>query len=1016
MRARGPLDIRRALGILWAKSPDRAGGTMNLLLSHLLDTAAVAGVMWDRFLPRVVHEELDRVAGGPGRGRGLLMWLCGIHDFGKATPSHQRQRPELAAELPAAGLGWEEEIGERYRWEHAPAGAFLLRPLLTGAGWPQEHIRWVWPLVAGHHGFFPVESALGSPPAALRRVDGDSAWEAVRQKLMCVILDELGFGDGLDGLAALCPARPPSRALQLQISGLVVMADWIASGPENFPGVDVLEDVSYAGARRRAEAAWAAIGLQGGFRYLAEPGPGTFRRRFGHDPRPVQELAARAARELDGPGLLIVEAPPGEGKTWAGLIAAETLAARTGAGGVFVGMPVHSTCDPMFRRVREWVRGIDEALAPAVALLHGRRTLDRSWNVLLPQDAVGHCGEEPAAAVHGTAGDPRLVPAQWFFDYARGLLCPFVVAPLDQLLYATTRTKFVMLRMAGLPGKVVVLDEIHAVDVHAQQYLQEGLRWLGQARVPVVLLSATLTAGQRRSLVDAYLAGAAGEEEYTYDGLPQPDGYPSVTAVRYDHGGDGAAPRCVVRRCASALRERDVIVEILPEGPEGAEDTAVDRAVADRAVAALLGEALADGGRALVVRNTAHRAQTLWTGLRTRFGDEVLLLHRQFTAERRAEIADDCLRQLAPGSPERPRRLIVVADQTAEQAFDVDVDLLVTDLAPIDLLLQRAGRLHRDTTVVRPVRLAAPRLVVTGTTAVSGTGGPPRFPARSTALYGRHPLLRAAHLVHRAARTGARLPGAVPRLVGEGYADGDTDLPDGWRATAGAAREQARRDRERRVERAVPRLLTRRGDGRGRTLGGLSYIGLPPADGDEGLSALVRDRAAAEAILLVRDGTGYRTPCGTALGPEGFVADRDDRLVDLVRRHTVELPVSWWGQPALKLGPLPVWGRKPKVNYRLVTARVLILDEHHRGVLGGRAVRYDADLGLVEAEAEAEAGLEVEADAGADAGAEVGVGVEPGVEAEAERGLSGSSVDGTGHGPAENPPDRRSPMGGELWI
>ncbi|WP_318552114.1 hypothetical protein [Kitasatospora fiedleri] len=97
-----------------------------------------------------------------------------------------------------------------------------------------------------------------------------------------------------------------------------------------------------------------------------------------------------------------------------------------------------------------------------------------------------------------------------------------------------------MLRMAGLVGKVVILDEVHAADVYMSQFLLEGLRWLGQAGVPVLLLSATLPPEQRHDLVAAYLAGARSVETAPEVELPQPDGYPNVTA----HGWGRTVRRC----------------------------------------------------------------------------------------------------------------------------------------------------------------------------------------------------------------------------------------------------------------------------------------------------------------------------------------------------------------------------------------------------------------------------------------------------------------------------------------
>ncbi|WP_329129122.1 CRISPR-associated helicase Cas3' [Streptomyces caniferus] len=964
------LDLHAALGALVGKTPSHAGGTTNLLLSHMLDAAAVADVMWERYLAPSTRRRLDETAGGPGRGRGLFIWLCGMHDYGKATPVFQRRWRPGAEAVRAAGLRWHEPTAERFAWHHGRAGGYLLQRLLSAAGWPEEHIGWVWPLVAGHHGFFSVESALKPDRKARGQLEGDERWAEVRLTLVQRLSGELG----LSAFPALAPAVVPTRAVQLQLSGLIVMTDWIASGP-GFRGIDKLADVSFEGARQRAAAAWEKLGLQGGWGELPEPPPDAFAKRFGCEPRPSQELAMETARQMAAPGLMVIEAPLGEGKTRAALMATEILAAKFGADGVFVGMPEWSTDDPMFGRVREWVSRIDEKLADRVALLHGKRTFNKEWSALLrePREvrlaAVGECdederhGESASDDPHGSGdgGPVARVPAEWFFGYARGLLCPFVVGPVDQLLYATTRTKFVMLRMAGLVGKVVVLDEVHATDVYTSQFLLEGLRWFGEAGVPVVLLSATLPTPQRQALVDAYLAGALGREEFTADDLRHPQGYPSATVVW--NAPDGTGHRSAVSVCDSWRTDRPVDVVLLPEAvPEGvaapeehrAADTAADAAVAD-----LLDEELTHGGCALVIRDTVERAQTLCTVLRERFGDQVVLLHEQLPLGTRADRTADCLHRLAPwptGTAAVRPQMIVVATQVAEQAFDVDVDVLVTDLAPIDVLLQRMGRLHRGDRMCRPGRLARPRVIVTGWapgSALPGRDGidadplgrgAPRFPARSQALYGRHLLLRTAALVFTAAGQsgGWSLPGDIPALVAAGYG-GDDEVPEAWRDDTDAARRQEEAERREHIGNASHHLLTRRGDREATTLADLHYVAVPPAKGEAGMTALVRaGDPGVEAVLVIHDGARYLTLSGSVLAEDGAVPDDD--LIDEVLADTVKLPATCSSEAAVELFVPPGWGGHERLKYR----RALVLGADRTASVSGRRLLYDPTLGIMD--------------------------------------------------------------------
>ncbi|MBE1584598.1 CRISPR-associated endonuclease Cas3-HD [Nonomuraea angiospora] len=145
--------VTRQLGALWGKSRQKAGGRTNLLLSHLLDTAAVAEQIWDNYLAPSTKRVLNTLS--QGRGRLFFAWLCGIHDCGKATPAFQRVDPEGAEAVRRAGLSWLEPVVQKARWRHDKAGGTLLLRLLKEAGWQAEQIAWLWPLVAGHHGTVP---------------------------------------------------------------------------------------------------------------------------------------------------------------------------------------------------------------------------------------------------------------------------------------------------------------------------------------------------------------------------------------------------------------------------------------------------------------------------------------------------------------------------------------------------------------------------------------------------------------------------------------------------------------------------------------------------------------------------------------------------------------------------------------------------------------------------------------------------------------------------------------------
>jgi CRISPR-associated endonuclease/helicase Cas3 len=559
-------------------------------------------------------------------------------------------------------------------------------------------------------------------------------------------------------------------------------------------------------------------------------------------------------------------------------------------------------------------------------------------------DDLDQFGMDDDFGIAGSGGDsagddrsPADAPAaaEWFLGPKRGLLAPVTVGTVDQLLHAATRTKHVMLRHAGMAGRVVVLDEVHAYDVYMAQFLFEVLRWLADAGVPVILLSATLPPSLRLRLVRAYLQGALQERDVDVDDLPVPRGYPSATAVCVTDG----KPWSQVVSGSSWRTSMRVGVQVLAEDPDFSPATVAATVIAE----------VGAGGCALVICNTVARAQDVYNALRPVFGEDAVLLHARFTAAERAARTERMVNLLGrPGRPDgaaRAGRLVVVATQVAEQSFDVDVDLLVTDLAPIDLLLQRVGRLHRHDRPAsqRPAGLCRPRAIVSGL--LLRTDNAPTWPAGSRAVYGDHLLLRSAALVADAA-TGAgwSVPADVPGLVAAGY--GDEPLgPPGWAESAARARcDWAERERHREETAAVFLLSGEQELGR-RTLDGLHDRSTAPLDNEEKVAAVVRDGEESVEVVLVRRGpAGYLTLGGRTLGPNGEAAVSYDSVLEEVVGATVRLPANKEITAAARaeLASLPGWRHDPWLR----RARALVLDDGLSALLGTYRLTYNDEIGL----------------------------------------------------------------------
>lgn len=304
------------------------------------------------------------------------------------------------------------------------------------------------------------------------------------------------------------------------------MADWIASNSDedmfplvrNEPWADEDEDFffsesgeeddiqSWSGLRIRADRAWSCVQLP--HAWVPEGIPSScqdlFATRFalpeGAKVRPVQEETVRIARDTRQPGLMVIEAPMGEGKTEAALAAAEILAQRTGRGGVCVALPTMATTDAMFTRVHRWLEALpscDFDNEKTVWLAHGKAQLNNDFRGIIAashrrfssvdQDDVKQESSQNRKKKQIDV-PPETVVSDWLWGRKKGALANFLVCTVDQVLMSALQMKHVVLRQLAMANKVVIIDECHAYDAYMQEYLKMALEWLGGYRTPVILL------------------------------------------------------------------------------------------------------------------------------------------------------------------------------------------------------------------------------------------------------------------------------------------------------------------------------------------------------------------------------------------------------------------------------------------------------------------------------------------------------------------------------------------------
>lgn len=898
------------------------------LHEHLADAAAVAGLLVDRWVSPQVMARLARDLGGVEQVRRLVIWLAAVHDVGKASPAFAVQCGSLADVMRLHGLaaapGFQHDP-DRPRVRHEFVGELAVRSwLVTELGFARRGVAGqLAAVVGGHHGV-PPESGTMAVVKGRKDLAGRGEWEDARASILAWATDLVGGPEALKCVEDTHLSRPA----QALITAVVIMADWIASNDRYFP----LEPLRTAqepprqpDPRRtaaRAAAAWGELALPE--RWAPQPVDDIqaafatrFRREAG-SARPVQVAAVEAAQQQERPGMVIVEAPMGEGKTEAALLAAEALAVRSGADGCFVALPTRATTDAMFSRVLAWMEALPGLPAGAsVTLAHGTASLNDHYRGLLSRGHLCGIGEEP---------DEGVAAHLWLRGRKKGALAQFVIGTIDQVLFAGLKSRHLMLRHLALAGKVVVIDEVHAYDVYMSRYLDRVLHWLGAYGTPVVLLSATLPAGRRAELLAAYDSGSG----TTRPPIMDDPGYPVVCA-------SGLDPRPVKASRPSLT----VGMQWLPDDLD--------------ALVELLGDALADGGCAVVVRNTVARVQETADRLVAEFGDEsVTVNHSRYLACDRARTDTGLLRRFGPPGPDtdRPRWHIVVASQVVEQSLDVDFDLMVTDLAPVDLVLQRIGRLHRHVRP-RPPELERPRCVLVGVEDWVAT--PVRAVPGSRRVYGEHTLLRSAALL--AERDNVMLPDDIAPLVQAGYSEA-TLGPASWHTAMQAAAAAEMVSTAKRRARAEDFLLGEIGAPTA-TLNGWVRAGVGDADRDPRALAQVRDGAETLEVLVVqrdRDG-GLLTPDWIHAGA-GQQIPLDEKvpggLARTVASCALRLPLAMSHEgvafdviTALERNHYASFDQAPLLKEQLV----LVLDADRRAELrhGAAAFRltYDPHRGLL---------------------------------------------------------------------
>ena len=690
--------------------------------AHAMDTAGIMLKLLNHWLPGHIVDRISEK--NPKIELDKLVLFLGLnHDVGKMIPVFQAKIcdniPYLRERIVSEGI--EIKAFSEYIAKNGTPHSYAGEAILLENGCPEG----VASVIGSHHGtpFPDYKDVMSNMRNCEENFYGRAGKSSSQGKLWRSIWERwIHFTLSYSGYESIDQIPEIDVPTQVVLSGLLMMADWIASNETYTPFLLLEDSDTELEYPDRIEQIWNNLSFPDQWIpscwFMDED---AFEAQYGFWPNVMQRKMLQAVEEATTPGIYILEAQMGFGKTEAALSAAEVLASKWHCEGIYFGLPTQATANGIFPRLKTWAQNQSEDVQLSIKLAHGMATLQKGYRELFHGQAEQNEDEKNGLIVH-----------RWFEGRKQALLSSFVVGTVDQLLMAALQQKHFMLRHLGLAGKVVIIDECHAYDSYMSCYLERVLEWLGIYEVPVILLSATLPAQRRVKLVEAYHGRAFNEES---EGWRDNEVYPLLTYT------DGEC----VRQQIIPVNASSKTIKIIRGDVNQIED--------------ILKEKLAEGGCAGVIVNTVTQAQEIAHELREKMPDyTVLLVHARFTIEDRQQAEEELLERLGKFSGIEKRNLIVVGTQILEQSLDIDFDILITQLAPMDLLLQRIGRLHRHGQRIRPDRLQEPVCMVCGCEELD---------EGSKQIYGEWILARTVQLLPEK----IDLPKDISPLVQEAYRD-----------------------------------------------------------------------------------------------------------------------------------------------------------------------------------------------------------------------------------------------------
>ena len=883
------------------------------LRAHLEETRKMMVFLYDRYLNDAQRKLLNAGFEGEDEVIRMLKFLGFEHDLGKATPAFQSKSSRMKD-------GIHHELDMKIKEKNPILMTFngsctgeTPHNLASEALLEYNGVNpYVGAIIGGHHGKpFPTRQKKDIKNHTSNYWQTDS--ESEQQKEWKEVQDRI-FHEGLKKAGYSSADEIPDIVNQPQAvlyEGLLIMADWLASSEylDNhgkipmFPLIGLNQGMEDIDSNERFENAVKVMGMDRN--HLTEKiarYQDIYQKRWGFQPRSVQKVISGETEKIANPGITIIEAPMGIGKTETALVTAEQFLHRTKRTGLYIGLPTQVTTNAMFGRVRKWLDSYaqEQGGTRNIELLHGKAAFNEEYRKLFPH--AGNISDE-------SDDNGNVVVNEWFSG-KKSILGDFIVGTIDNLLLTGLKQKHLFLHHLGFSGKVVVIDEVHAYDTYMNRYLYRTLQWLGAYHVPVIVLSATLPTSRRGKLIEKYMDGFLGGKNIRSNAdWKSETAYPLLTFT------DGAELHQVTD---------------FGKPKEGKSVQIIKRNFSNEELLSDITDRLSEGGIAGIIVNTVRKAQELAKSMKSHGNIPVTVLHSRFIDPERADRERE-LQQKIGKNAVRPEKMIVIGTQVLEQSLDIDFDILYTDIAPMDLILQRTGRMHRHD-IKRPHKLTHPVTYIMGINDFGDYG------RNNEAIYSKYLLGKTDYFIPDT----IKIPDDISILVQKTYTDRNNDEVEEfneWHADF-----QTNCDRERRKAEGYQ---IESPPARPATIHGWLDRDKGNIDSDEKAAACVRDiKKTLEVVLLRRKDGQVCLIDGTPL-METTSREIARQTVRLPRAVTPDLESNRDFSSITSLEEdtsleFPDW----KADKWLHSSLAIILDHEMKAELNGYILQYSHDYGL----------------------------------------------------------------------